>query len=505
MPLSIPEPVIEPSFKLEALHVPQVHEEADQVWLNVFAEPIANADGVPLRIEGEGLELLSRNPAVSAGGARTEGRVLESCKPRRRLPRTLGAGANRPVRRRYGTQRVPRLHGAGGVDGRPTRPRLGLTILNPSPGASCNTTPRRAHGPDSRSKSLRNTILIILVSLLVACSGGPTGDKLTAIRFMNLMTDTSLVVFQVERSSFPSTDFRQVTPYQPFGGTYDFDLELGQCGQYVHESDRRSRADGRRRQRLDVFAVGTIAAPEFIPAFRANGEIAVDTTRVQFINGTQESLVVTLYANGQPVAGLLSSATVGARNFAAAELVTSQSGRVRVERTDGTLLYDGDAFTLASQGDLTIVLTEYVGPGRNRSRCCSWTRARSSVPRRVGRPASVRYAHALTNLPDATVTRTDSMQMSTDTSVSFSTASARETVAADTFDISVAPAGSPGAPVYNTTAELAADREYTIVLTGDLGAPSSFELFDNTRVVSNCCQGAGRQRRCAAARGRLLL
>ena len=35
---------------------------ADQAWFNAYASPVANPAGVPLRIAGEGLEQLARNP-----------------------------------------------------------------------------------------------------------------------------------------------------------------------------------------------------------------------------------------------------------------------------------------------------------------------------------------------------------------------------------------------------------------------------------------------------------
>jgi len=37
-------------------------EEADQVWVNAYVAPINNPAGVPLRIAGEGLEMLKQNP-----------------------------------------------------------------------------------------------------------------------------------------------------------------------------------------------------------------------------------------------------------------------------------------------------------------------------------------------------------------------------------------------------------------------------------------------------------
>jgi hypothetical protein len=54
--------VIEPSFKLARFTCPACHELADQVWLNAYAQPVNNPEGVPLRIEGEGLKMLSQNP-----------------------------------------------------------------------------------------------------------------------------------------------------------------------------------------------------------------------------------------------------------------------------------------------------------------------------------------------------------------------------------------------------------------------------------------------------------
>ena len=53
---------IEPAFDLTRFSCPHCNEVSDQVWLNAYAQPINNMSGAPLRIEGEGLERLSKNP-----------------------------------------------------------------------------------------------------------------------------------------------------------------------------------------------------------------------------------------------------------------------------------------------------------------------------------------------------------------------------------------------------------------------------------------------------------
>lgn len=52
----------DPDFQKSRFTCPSCTETADQVWLNAYAQPISNPEGVPLRIEGAGLEMLSRNP-----------------------------------------------------------------------------------------------------------------------------------------------------------------------------------------------------------------------------------------------------------------------------------------------------------------------------------------------------------------------------------------------------------------------------------------------------------
>lgn len=58
--------MIEPSIKSNHFTCPHCNEESDQVWLNVYAEPVNNPAGVPLRIEGAGLAQLSENPQFPA-------------------------------------------------------------------------------------------------------------------------------------------------------------------------------------------------------------------------------------------------------------------------------------------------------------------------------------------------------------------------------------------------------------------------------------------------------
>ena len=53
---------IEPTIRANRFTCPHCHELADQVWLGVYAEPVNNPAGVPLRIEGAGLEQLKQNP-----------------------------------------------------------------------------------------------------------------------------------------------------------------------------------------------------------------------------------------------------------------------------------------------------------------------------------------------------------------------------------------------------------------------------------------------------------
>jgi len=55
-------PAIAPAFDLPRFTCPNCHQLADQVWLNVYAQPVSNPAGVPLRIAGAGLEQLSQNP-----------------------------------------------------------------------------------------------------------------------------------------------------------------------------------------------------------------------------------------------------------------------------------------------------------------------------------------------------------------------------------------------------------------------------------------------------------
>jgi len=56
-------PPVPPAFDRQRFTCPACGEVADQVWLNAYVAPVANPDGVPLRIAGAGLEQLKQNPA----------------------------------------------------------------------------------------------------------------------------------------------------------------------------------------------------------------------------------------------------------------------------------------------------------------------------------------------------------------------------------------------------------------------------------------------------------
>ncbi|MBM4196882.1 MAG: hypothetical protein FJ197_07270 [Gammaproteobacteria bacterium] len=51
-----------PAFDRRHFDCPHCGALAEQVWLNAYAAPIANAEGLPLRIAGAGLEQLRHNP-----------------------------------------------------------------------------------------------------------------------------------------------------------------------------------------------------------------------------------------------------------------------------------------------------------------------------------------------------------------------------------------------------------------------------------------------------------
>ena len=51
-----------PSIQEKHFVCPHCHSESEHTWLNAYASPIHNPEGVPLRIEEEGLEMLKQNP-----------------------------------------------------------------------------------------------------------------------------------------------------------------------------------------------------------------------------------------------------------------------------------------------------------------------------------------------------------------------------------------------------------------------------------------------------------
>ena len=60
----MPEP--SPLFQSTRFTCPHCTDLADQGWFNAYMSPINNPAGVPLRIQGEDLERLSRNPQFPA-------------------------------------------------------------------------------------------------------------------------------------------------------------------------------------------------------------------------------------------------------------------------------------------------------------------------------------------------------------------------------------------------------------------------------------------------------
>lgn len=52
----------EPSFKSTHFTCPSCNQLSEHAWFNAYANRIDNVEGVPLRIQGEDLERLSKNP-----------------------------------------------------------------------------------------------------------------------------------------------------------------------------------------------------------------------------------------------------------------------------------------------------------------------------------------------------------------------------------------------------------------------------------------------------------
>ena len=55
-------PAVPPAFDRTRFTCPACQALTDHAWLNVYAEPVNNPAGVPLRIAGEGLKQLAENP-----------------------------------------------------------------------------------------------------------------------------------------------------------------------------------------------------------------------------------------------------------------------------------------------------------------------------------------------------------------------------------------------------------------------------------------------------------
>ena len=51
-----------PAFQSTHFACPACKQDSDHSWLNVYADRVQNPAGVPLRIEGAGLEMLKQNP-----------------------------------------------------------------------------------------------------------------------------------------------------------------------------------------------------------------------------------------------------------------------------------------------------------------------------------------------------------------------------------------------------------------------------------------------------------
>ena len=339
---------------------------------------------------------------------------------------------------------------------------------------------------------MKNSMLLAALAVFfVGCSSSNGSSGVTELRVMNLITDSNLVGFEMNEDDYATVGYKGVTGFSSISGSYTVDLELIDADGITSTlvDNKSITMDGNRE--YTFYAVGTVADADFFVAPAENDDPSEDAAKMQFVNATTEVLTVHIYEPGLLSSGVLHTDTIAPRDFMPPAEVPAQSVQLQVTREDGSVAFTSLTFTLQNEWDITFVLADYLGPGQSAAGVevlrVEDTGNIVSVPT-TGRPASIRFVDALTGVPEVAITSTDAMQASNTDYAAFSSTTDREIIEPGFYSVDVTPADNPGAIFFSTALSLIGGFDYTVVLSGDLGAPESILLVDAVRPITTHSQ-----------------
>lgn len=333
----------------------------------------------------------------------------------------------------------------------------------------------------------------ILIALVSACDSSSDNDQsaTTRARFVNLVTDSENITFEVDESvQANSIDFRRASVFSNVSGIVEIDVEL------LDDEDNATTLINDQQVTLDgeidytLFATGTSANASLFVSQRTREGPEVDFTRVQFINATNLSLSISMSPAINPTENEY-SASLSSLSADTPDTYLSQSVIFQVRDESENLLLETTAFSLESEESISIVVTDYVGPSNSEVFVDLLVLDNGSETMELTGTtvnATVRFLHAVTNLPNASIQLVDENLASTTSVLSYGQATDRGNIEAGLFEVALADTSSPESSLLNTSVSLLGGFDFTYLLTGDMSAPEGILVIDEIREVATHAQ-----------------
>lgn len=335
-------------------------------------------------------------------------------------------------------------------------------------------------------------VLLITIALM-ACDSSSDNDQSTntRARFVNLITNSDNVTFEVDESvKANKIGFRRSSVLSNVSGVVELDLEL------IDSEDEATTLVNDQQETFDgdvnytVFATGTAANASLVVTQRSRTEPETDFTRMQFINATGSAVSVSMHpalSRDQEVY----SDSLSALSADTDDDYLSQSVFFRVRNTADTLLLETVDFSLESDESIAVVVTDYVGPvNAEASVDLIILENVAETKELVGKVinASIRFVNSVANVPTASIRLSDEDGVPSNASVPFTEASERANIDAGLYEIDLADANAPNSSLFNTDFSLLGGFDYTYLLTGDIGSPEGILIIDELREVATNVQ-----------------
>jgi hypothetical protein len=243
-----------------------------------------------------------------------------------------------------------------------------------------------------------------------------------------------------------------------------------------------------------VVAVGNVADIEPVVFSQPRENPSAGTARLAVLHGAPDAPAVDVYVT-TPEAILADSAPVGSFEFKGtigpAE-VAAGDYRIRVTLADDAdaVVYDSGTVTLSAGDDFFVTAVPSTNAGSSPISLVLLTGSGSAEIPTSGTPASLRVFHASPDTPSVENTAVDvvvndNFEQPLVPGLEFSQVAGYVSVAPDTYNVKVTPAGNSGVIPINADLTLAAGEAYDVLAVGTLATLEPLVLNDDPRPVNS--------------------